>query len=130
MRTDGFQYVKCILCQRSKSGNTQVGLHSANPAFHLMERLFIDFVGPLSRTKRGNIAILIVVDGFCKFVSYFVKRITSAMVIKYLEFFPAYGIPESAVTMRLYSVVNRSNIYATVGVWATLQPLRIIPRLL
>jgi hypothetical protein len=66
--------------------NTQVGLHSANPVSHQMERLFMDFVGPLTRTKRGNIAILVVVDGFSKFVFFHpVKRITSAVVIEYLE---------------------------------------------
>jgi transposase InsO family protein len=65
-----------------------------------MERLFIDFVGPLTRTKARNIAIL-VVDGFSKFVSFRpVRKISSAVVVEYLErvFFPAYGCPASIVT--------------------------------
>jgi hypothetical protein len=35
-----------------------------------MERFFIDFVGPLTRTKRGNIAILVNLDAFSKFVFF------------------------------------------------------------
>jgi hypothetical protein len=81
--------------------NTQVGLHSAGPVSQPMERLLMDFVGPLTWTKRGNIAILVVVDGFSKFVFFHaVKRITSAGVIEYLErwFFPTFGVPKSIVT--------------------------------
>jgi hypothetical protein len=66
-----------------------------------MERLFIDFVGPLTRTKRGNIAILVIVDGFSKFVSFYpVKRVSSRVVVGCLDrsYFPAYGTPKSIVT--------------------------------
>jgi hypothetical protein len=70
MRKDVFDYVrKCELCQRAKPAqNAHVGLYSANPCAEPMEKLFIDFVGPLVRSKRGNIAILVVVDAFSKFV--------------------------------------------------------------
>jgi len=72
MRTQVFDYVrKCELCQRAKPAqDTRVGLHLASPVALPMDRLFIDFVGPLVRTKRGNIAILVVVDSFSKFVSF------------------------------------------------------------
>jgi hypothetical protein len=66
-----------------------------------MDKLFIDFVGPLTRTKRGNIAILVIVDGFSKFVSFYpVKRVSSGVVVECLEraYFPAYGKPQSIVT--------------------------------
>jgi len=66
-----------------------------------MDRLFSDFVGPLVRTKRGNIAILVVVDSFSKFVSFRpVRRMTSSAVSDYLEreYFPAYSTPKSNVT--------------------------------
>ena len=57
---------------------TRVRLHSANPASQPMDRLFIDFVGPLLRSKRGNIAILVIVGSFSKFVSSCpVRKITS-----------------------------------------------------
>jgi hypothetical protein len=70
MRAEIFNYVRrCYLCQRAKPAqDTRVGLHSANPSSQPMEKLFIDFVGPLTRTKRGNLAILVIVDAFSKFV--------------------------------------------------------------
>jgi hypothetical protein len=66
-----------------------------------MERLFIDFVGPLTRTKRGNIAILFILDAFSEFVSFFpVRKISAQVVCDCLDkaFFPAYGTPTSIVT--------------------------------
>jgi hypothetical protein len=72
MRLEIFDYVRrCDLCQRAKPAqDARVGLHAANPCSQPVERLFIDFVGPLTCTKRGNLAILVVVDGFSKFVSF------------------------------------------------------------
>src|SRR5215469_6117988 len=68
MRKEVFQYVrKCDLCQRARPAqNAQFGLHSAQPSTQPMEKLFIDFVGPLTRSKRGDIAILVVEDAFYK----------------------------------------------------------------
>jgi hypothetical protein len=76
-------------------------MHAASPCSRHMERLFIDFVGPLTRSKRGNIAILVVVYAFSKFESFFlVRRITSQVVVNCLvrEYFPAYGTPTPVVT--------------------------------
>jgi len=103
MQAEVFGHVKkCVFCQRTKSAKTtQVGLHSTNPSFRPMERLFIDFVGPLIRTKRGNVAILVIVDGFSKFVTlHSVRRISASVVVEYLErtYFPAYGTPMSIVS--------------------------------
>jgi hypothetical protein len=59
------------------------------------------FFGPLTRSKRGNIAFLVVVDGFSKFVSFFALcRITAQVVYDCLErgYFPLYGTPVSVVT--------------------------------
>lgn len=53
-----------------------------------MDQLFVDFVGPLVSSKRGNIAILVVVDSFSKFVLEYLER----------TFFPGYGTPRSVVT--------------------------------
>jgi hypothetical protein len=103
MRSDIFDYVRrCDLCQRAKPAqDTQVGMHSASPVNEPMQRLFIDFFGPLTRTRRGNIAILVVVDGFSKFVTLFpVRRITAKVVCDSLErqYFAEYGTPVSVVT--------------------------------
>jgi len=65
-----------------------------------MEKLFIDFVGPLTRTKRGDIAILVIVDAFSKFV--FLpgpEDLIAGSVGLFREVvFPAYGTPISIVT--------------------------------
>jgi transposase InsO family protein len=103
MQAEIFKYVrKCDLCQRAKPAqDARVGMHASNPCSRPTERLFVDFVGPLTRSKRGNIAILVVVDAFSKFVSFFpVRRTTSQMVVDCLEkwYFPAYGTPTSVVT--------------------------------
>jgi len=76
MRQEFFEYErKCELCQRAKPAqNTRVALHSAEPPRYPLERLFIDFVGPLVRSKQGNIVILVSVDGFSKFATFFPVR--------------------------------------------------------
>ena len=61
----------------------------------------MDFVGPLTRTKRGSSAILVVVDVFSKLVVFYpVRKISSQVVVDCLErnYFPAYGTPRVVVT--------------------------------
>ena len=100
MRTEIFQYVR-DLCQRAKPAqNTQLGLHAAQPPSQPME-VFMDFVGTLTRTKRGHSAILVMLDGFSKFVVFYpVRTISSQVVVECLErsYFPIYGIPQTIVT--------------------------------
>ena len=103
MRAEVFSYVrKCDLCQRAKPAqDMQMGLHVAQPPSRPMEKVFIDFVGPLTRTRRGNNAILAILDGFSKFVIFYpVRKISSQVVVEYLErnYFPMYGIPHTIVT--------------------------------
>ena len=103
MCAEVFGYVrKCDLCQRAKPAqNMQVGLHDAHPPSRPMEKIFVDFVGPLTRTTRGHNAILAVLDGFSKFVIFHpVRKISSQVVVDYLEksYFPMYGIPQTIVT--------------------------------
>lgn len=66
-----------------------------------LERVFIDFFGPIVRSRRGDVAILVVLDGFSKFVSmYPVRRISSEVVKSCLleRFFPTFGVPQSIVS--------------------------------
>jgi transposase InsO family protein len=103
LKDDVFQHVRqCELCQRAKPAqNTKEGLHTSSPVEGVLDRVFIDFFGPMTRTKKGNQAILVVMDGFSKFVSFFpVRGITSEVVCDRLEnqYFKAYGIPRSLVT--------------------------------
>jgi hypothetical protein len=58
-------------------------------------------VGPLVRSKKGNTAILVTVDAFCKFVAlYPVRRIDCRVVLDCLEreYFPAFGTPKCIVS--------------------------------
>jgi len=101
MRTD--QYVcKCGLSQRGKpTQNTRVVWHNAEPSTQPTQKLFAEFVGPFTRTKLGNVAILVVLDSFSKFVSFYpVRMIAASVVIDCFErrCFPAYGEPNSIVT--------------------------------
>ena len=103
MKDEVFKYVKqCDLCQRAKPAqNMRVGLHSVTPASCPLERIFIDFMVPLVRTKKGNQAILVVMDSFSKFVAFYpVRSITSAVVCDVLEhkYFMNYGVPKSLVS--------------------------------
>jgi transposase InsO family protein len=66
-----------------------------------MERIFIDFVGPIVRSRKGNMAVLVVLDGLSKFVCmYPVRRISSKVVKNCLQdkFFPSFGVPQSIVS--------------------------------
>jgi hypothetical protein len=103
MRNEVFKYdQECELCERANPAqNMRVGLHSSEPPSQPMEKLFVDFVGTLVRTKRGNIVILVVVDVFYKFVAFYpVRRITARVVVDRLGRgnFPAYGTPKYGVT--------------------------------
>jgi len=72
MRVDIYEYVHCCdLCQKAKLAQfIHVGLLSASPISGATERLFIDFIGMLTQSKQGNVAILVVLDVFSKFVSF------------------------------------------------------------
>ena len=77
------------------------GYTPRNPPSHPMEKMFIDFVSPLTRIKRGHSAILVVLDGFSKFVVFYpVRRISSQVVVDCLErcYFRTYGTPHTIVT--------------------------------
>jgi hypothetical protein len=80
-----FKYVrKCDLCHWAKPAQTTaVVFHSNTPPSRPVGRIFMDFVGPLTRTKRWNIAIL--VDAFSKFVGFrAVRKITAQAVCESL----------------------------------------------
>jgi hypothetical protein len=92
----------CQDCQRAKPAqDSRVGLHSSEVVTKPLERIFIDFVGPIVRSRKGNIAILVVLDGFSKFVCmYPVRKISSEVVKNCLveKFFPFFGVPQSIVS--------------------------------
>lgn len=95
--------LSCGLCKTSK-----VPTYSLRPPMGQMveserpfQRLYIDLIGPFSRSKRGNIGILIILDHFTKFT--FLKQIrkfSTNLITQYLkeEIFDCYGVPETVVS--------------------------------
>jgi hypothetical protein len=69
----------CLQCHRAKpAADSRVVLHSSDVVTRPMEKVFIDLVGPIVRSRRGNIAVLVILDGFSKFVCmYPARRISS-----------------------------------------------------
>lgn len=63
--------------------------------------IFIDFIGPLPRSRSGHCHILVVVDALTKFVHLHpVRTATSKAVIKFLEdrIFLTFGVPEILIS--------------------------------
>jgi hypothetical protein len=84
----------CNSCQRAKQAqNSRLGLHSSKVLQILLEKILINYVDPIFRSRKGNIALLIGVDEFSKLLSlcparklssdaelsFLVKRVSPAM---------------------------------------------------
>jgi len=85
---------------QTRSTNARQLAHRQSLHWTNGERLFVDFVGPFTRMKWGNSAILVTLDAFSKFVFFYpVRKISSQVVIDCLErnYFPAFGTPHSIV---------------------------------
>jgi hypothetical protein len=76
LRDDVFQYDHQFdLGQRAMlAQDTKVGLHTVTPAPYPLDRVFIEFVGPLVHTKRENQALLVVMDRFSNYVAFYLVR--------------------------------------------------------
>jgi transposase InsO family protein len=103
MRREVCAFVRrCQDCQRVKPAtDSKVDLHSSEVVTRPLERVFIDFIGPIVRSCKENTAVLVVLDGFLKFVCmYPVRRISSEVVKNCLmeKFFPSFGVPQSIVS--------------------------------
>lgn len=92
----------CVQCQRSKQApNTKVGLMASEVATRPFQKLFIDYVGKLPRSKAGNSYLLSVVDAFSKFIFLLPARNqTASTTVKLLtrHIFAQYGFPEAIVS--------------------------------
>lgn len=84
------KFVKsCIGCQKSKPSQKQtIGFMSSRVPLTSNEVFYVDFIGPLTRTDKGNSSIFTVMDGFSKFEFFLpVKKQTSAFAIERLKNF-------------------------------------------
>uniref|UniRef100_A0A1B6EN58 RNA-directed DNA polymerase n=2 Tax=Cuerna arida TaxID=1464854 RepID=A0A1B6EN58_9HEMI len=92
----------CQTCSLSKPAqNTKFGLLSSEVAEKPLEKVFIDYVGPLPRSKSGNKFLLVCVDAFSKFCWIFPLRNTTAQLtvqVLRTQLFQHFGIPATLVS--------------------------------
>lgn len=103
MNADISERVKvCKLCALSKPAqNTHLGFLASEVAQKPMEKLFIDFVGPLPRSKSGHNMLLVCIDAFSKFVWLIpVRKADALTTIQTLRanVFQNFGIPLTIVS--------------------------------
>lgn len=94
---------KCEVCCATKASNTiqRTPMGDRIVADHLWQTIYIDFVGPLPRSKGGFSYLLVVVDAFSKFVHIHPLRVATAKgVIRFLQenIFLKFGVPDQIVS--------------------------------
>jgi len=104
MVVDVRNYIKnCEICRTTKYPTQKLKppIGQQIVSERVFQRLYIDFIGPFPRTKRGNIGIFIVLDHLSKFTFLKpVKKFTTQVVVSYLkeEIFDCYGTHEVIVS--------------------------------
>lgn len=91
----------CKICLSSKGGNIKYeGTHYSNPALEPLDSWYIDLFGPLPVSKSGNKYVLIVVDGFTKYVWFHsLRNGTSSEIINRLQQIIAnFSMPKAIVS--------------------------------
>lgn len=101
----------CVHCQRSKQApNTRLGFLSSDLATRPFQKIYIDYVGRLPRSRKGNSYLLTVVDAFSKFIFLLpAKNQTAATTVKLLtnHIFSHYGFPEFIVSDNVSTFKSR-----------------------
>lgn len=96
------KYVRnCEICAQSKPNqNSRVGFLASKTVDQPLEKMYIDFVGPLPRSKEGNRFILVCIDAFTRFVWLIpTGSATTKIVIKKLRgIFGTFGPPGTLVS--------------------------------
>lgn len=92
----------CIKCQTSKQApTTKVGNLSSEIVTRPFEKIFIDYIGPLPRSKSGNKYILTITDSFSKYTVILASRNTTAKTTVSLlkkGLFSYFGFPKYLVS--------------------------------
>jgi hypothetical protein len=92
----------CIPClyNRRKGGKPEGLLHPIPKGSVPLQTLHLDHVGPFVRSRKGNMHLLVAVDGFSKFTFlHAVKSTKTKLVIGYLrDIFATYGTPKIIIT--------------------------------
>lgn len=94
---------RCHVCSSTKSNNkiSRPPMGKQIEVLRPFQFLYLDFLGPYPRSKRGNSVILNVLDKFTKFPFLEpLKKATTSSVIEFLEkrIFSVFGIPEIIYT--------------------------------
>ena len=91
------QYIfQCPCCQKPAKKKSQHHTYGYDITGSPGEKVCLDFVGPLRKTKRGNVALLTLVDVYTRwFHAWPVKNQTTDTVIKILikDYIPLRGVP-------------------------------------
>lgn len=102
MAADIRKFVRsCEDCERGKPDvGRRKGFLQSTRVFRPFEKLFIDYVGPLARSKNGNRFIFVVVDAFTRFVWLIPSRgATADTSIRHLSsIFASFGPPRNLVS--------------------------------
>lgn len=89
MQSDVSSYVRsCIVCKASKAPNTTMmpEMGGMKPAKLPWELVSVDFVGPFTRSRKGNTVMLVVVDWITKYVIvYPMRNADSYRMVEFLE---------------------------------------------
>lgn len=100
----------CPQCQRCKQAtNTKVGHLSSEVVDRPWKKIFIDHIGPLPRSTKGNKFVLSVVDAFSKFSFLIPARNTKAQVTVELlknRVFSIFGPPQFLVSDNVSSFTS------------------------
>lgn len=107
------KYTKsCLECARSKdhTGKVQGGLHPIPKVETPFHTIHADHLGPFVRSKKGNCYLLVIVDGFTKFINIKpVRNTKSSTSIKALkEHISYFGAPSRLITDRGTSFTSNS----------------------
>lgn len=102
----------CGVCRASKSSNIvqRAPMGKRIEADRPWQVLYVDFVGPLPRSKGGFTYLLVVVDSFSKYVHIHPARLANAKcVMKFLEqtIFLTFGVPDRVVSDNGSQFVSR-----------------------
>lgn len=106
---------KCAVCKASKSPHqlTRVPMGKNRIADVPFRMIALDHWGPVTRSSRGNLYLLVVVDIFSKYVLLHPCRDTKAPgVTKFLEeqVFQKFGTPEILITDNFRALIGRSMV--------------------
>jgi hypothetical protein len=95
--------LSCINCKKNKHARRKPDGHlqSIEPPFGVWERLSMDYVGPVPRSRSGKQYFIVLTDMFSKFVvTKAVPDNTATTAAKFLlyDVFMIYGVPKELIT--------------------------------